>query len=245
MHNNTTRFPAVASSGVTVTAVRRFIALHPEWWSVGLGGLAAISMLSHGWKHWGHSFHHWMTFGGEFSGWLLMIAAMMLPIIAPTVREAGMRSRWSRRHRAIALFLVGYFAPWLLLGVVIASLRGLPAAHTPWAASVMFGVAIVWMLTRTRRRVLIQYHRLEPLEIEGWRADLSCFRFGKKIGTNCAILCWPVMLACAITGHDLPAMILGGAFGAIERFSFRPRFLAPAVILLTAATYYLACSFSP
>ncbi len=237
MLNSIARFPTAVCGGVVGT-IKRLSDLHPEWWSMCFGGLAAISMLSHGWKHWGHSFHHWMSFGQEFSGWFLMVAAMMLPLIAPSVREVGFRSRWDRRHRAIALFLIGYFGPWLLLGLAAAGLRLFPVAHTPWAAGGLFAVTIMWMLTTVRRRALVQCHRIEPLAIDGWCADLSCLRFGTKIGTSCTILCWPVMLACAITGHDLPAMILGGAFGATERLSFRPRFITPAIISLTAAVYY-------
>jgi hypothetical protein len=78
----------------------------------------------------------------------------------------------------------------------------------------------------------------------GWRADRDCMRYGCVIGGACAATCWPLMLACTLTGHALPAMLGGAAVGAVERLSFRP--LVRRVLGGTAALAagYLALAIS-
>ena len=195
-------------------------------------------MLLHGWQHGSHGIHHMMTFPEELGYWLLMIAAMMLPLILNMIRYTATRSLWARRHRAMAGFVIGYFAPWLALGIVVAGLRQVTWTHTYIAPAMGFAVAALWQLTPIHWRALISCHRILPLAPLGWQADRDCLRFGGAIGLACVTSCWPLMLACMFAGHGLIAMMGGMALGVAERWSFRPRRRALLVGTLALAGYY-------
>jgi predicted metal-binding membrane protein len=222
-----------------VSPVRQFVWLHPEWWSVAISAFAWTVMLDHCWQHGRHGIHHWMTFPEELQHWVLMIAAMMLPLILDAVQWTAGSSLWRRRHRAIAGFLVGYLAPWLAVGVVAAGLREQAWTHAYAVAAVALALAAVWQLTPMHRRGLTGCHRRRPLAPVGWRADRDCLRFGSVIGVACVVSCWPLMLGCALTGHGLTAMTGGMAIGWVERRSFRPRPRAAAAAALALSGYYL------
>jgi hypothetical protein len=224
-------------------AIQRISRARPDWWCAGLSIIAGLTMVEHSWRHWGHSHHHWMGFGEELVAWLAMITAMMVPLVLTPVRETAFRSLWDRRHRAMALFLVGYFLPWVALGTGVALLRTMPFAHTNAATGLGFIAAGLWVLTPWRRRALVGCHRTMPLAIDGWRADLDCLQFGRVIGVDCAVVCWPLMLACALSGHDVTAMIGGATVGAIERLSFRPRSRVVIAGSLILGMFYLAQAF--
>jgi len=63
-------------------------------------------------------------------------------------------------------------------------------------------------------------------------------RLGGMIGGACVRSCWPLMLACAFTGHTAIAMAGGMAVGALERWSFRPRVRAMFGVTVALASYY-------
>jgi hypothetical protein len=215
-----------------------FFWLHPEWWTVALCGVAWLAMLQHGWQHAGHGALHRMSFPQELVSWLLMVAAMMLPLVVDSVRATADASLWARRHRAIAGFVVGYLAPWAAVGVVAVGVRQLSWIHTHAAPALVFGMAALWLLTPMHRRGLVACHRRRPLAPLGWRADRDCLAFGGTIGRACVSSCWPLMLACALTGHALVAMIGGMGVSLIERWSFRPRIRAAALGALALAIYF-------
>lgn len=224
--------------GPLVSSLQYFFWLHPEWWSIALSGVAWMAMLRHGWAHAGHEAVHAMTPFQEVGAWLLMVAAMMLPLVIHRVWVTAAGSLWRRRHRAIAGFLAGYFTPWLVLGVAVAALRQGSWAHHPAAVALGFLGAAAWQLTPMRKRASAACHRTEPLAPTGWRADRDCIRFGGVIGVACVARCWPLMLACAFAGHGLVAMTGGMALGATERWSFRPPKRAVSAGTLALAAYY-------
>src|ERR1700689_3519407 len=51
------------------------------------------------------------------SGWALMLAAMMPPIVVAPLRHVRDRSFASRRARATLLFVAGYASVWMVAGV--------------------------------------------------------------------------------------------------------------------------------
>ena len=217
---------------------RAFFWAHPEWWCLGLSAAAWAAMIHHGLAHWGHAHHARASAAGEWLHWMEMVAAMMLPLALGPVRAAAFRSLRSRRHRAIGVFLLGYLAPWALLGGAVAGLRGVAWTHTHGVAAAAFALAAAWTLAPAHGRALVACHRSVPLAPSGWRADADGLRFGVVVGAACAASCWATMLACALTGHDLPAMLGGAAIGALERASFRPRTAAAAVASLVLAAGY-------
>ena len=80
---------------------RRFGWRHPEWWTLGLSALAWVSLLSHEpdaeGHHQLHYYHGASTLNGsmllrELWLWVLMVAAMMLPLLVTPVRVVAARS---------------------------------------------------------------------------------------------------------------------------------------------------------
>jgi predicted metal-binding membrane protein len=211
---------------------------HPEWWSVALSGLAWLAMIARGWQEATVGYAHSVSFAHEFTYWGLSVVAMMLPLSLDAIRVTANGSLWPRRHRAIAGFLLGYVAPWTALGVLAASLRQASWTHAYVAPALGFAVAALWQQTRLHKRALVACDRRLPLAPLGWPADRDCLRFGATIGIACVQTCWPLMLACALSGHSVIAMMGGMAVGAAERWWFRPRTRAMLWVTLALATYY-------
>jgi hypothetical protein len=229
----------------STAALQYFFWRHPEWWTRALYGLAWATMLLHGWQQAGHNIHHSMSFPQELTYWLLMVAAMMLPLILSHVWVTAAGSLWPRRHRAIAGFLVGYFAPWLLLGTVEAGLRQVSWTRNYIVPALLFGAAAAWQLTSIYRRAMLGCHRTQPLAPAGWLADRDCLTFGGAIGIAYIRSCWPLMFACALAGHGPIAMTGSMAVTALERWPLRPQSHAPLLGTLTLACYYAVLAFLP
>jgi predicted metal-binding membrane protein len=147
--------------------------------------------------------------------WIVMVAAMMLPLVFDHLQYAATRSLWRRRQRAVIGFFCGYIAVWMLGGV--AALAAAPLLTVPLAVAIAF----LWQLTPWKRRALIACHATMPLAPDGWRADRDCVRYGWSIGSACVVTCGAMMLACAVIGHSLPAMVVVTMIAAAERGRLR------------------------
>lgn len=197
---------------------------HPEWCTWVLCAAAWWIMAAHALQFASHGIHHSMPWRDEVIHWLLMVYAMMLPLVARDARAVAFASLWSRRHRAILVFLVGYSFVWLLLGIPTAWARSQPSMHTYMVPMIGFGLAALWQLSPMHASALVACHRSPLPSASGWRADRDCALFGVRIGWSCVLACWPLMLACAFTGHSMMAMVGCATIGLAERGSFRPRF---------------------
>jgi predicted metal-binding membrane protein len=179
----------------------------------------------------------WLAAQGS---WLLMAAAMMLPLALPPARHAALNSRWRRRQRASAVFVAAYVTVWLLFGlgaVTAATWVHLPAG-TAWPLALTLVVAAGWELTAAKRRCLRACHRTVPLPPDGWKADAACARFGLRYGRSCLGACWALMLPMAIAGHTgLLLMAVLTAIALAEGVLAKGTRLGPAaaLVLLTAA----------
>ena len=154
-----------------------------------------------------------------------MVVAMMFPMVLDPIRITAARSLWRRRHRAIAVFLIGYVAIWIVFGFgasLLSALVGQIGIGPHTAAGVAFGIALLWQITPVRRRAVTGCHRTLPISPSGWRADGDCLRYGWIIGSSCIVSCWALMLACMLSGHSVPAMIVITCIGWIERNKPRP-----------------------
>jgi hypothetical protein len=213
---------------------RRFGWSHPEWWTACGAWLAWVPLVAHGLAAGRHAHCAGTSLGQEWTRWMLMVAAMMVPLNLHSVRQAAFRSLRGRRHRAVGVFLLGYLAPWAALGLAEALASRLPLPRG-LAGVAGFVAAAVWMTTPVYARAVVACHRIVPLAPRGWRADADCLRFGASVGGACLLACWASMTACALSGHSLPAMLGGAAIGAIERTSFRLRARRTAVAMLGLA----------
>lgn len=192
---------------------------HPEWWALAISAAAWLAILQP------HA-HHRL---GAFTMWTLMTLAMMLPAVVHPMRTAAERSLWRRRQRAIAGFLVGYLACWLLMGIVVMHI------DVRFGAAIAFALAGAWQLTRQKRIALTACHRTMPLAPRGWRADRDCMRYGWSIGTRCVASCGLMMIACALSGHALVATAFVTAILWIERYTRRPDHRAIGAALFVAS----------
>jgi hypothetical protein len=161
-----------------------------------------------------------------------------VPLMLVPLRWVAFQSFRQRRHRAIVLFLIGFLLPWMLVGIMAAWLRTFDWGRSPLLASGLFGLAALWVLVPVRTRALVFCHLRMPLAPSGWNADRDCLRFSFTIGASCLATCGFLMLACAVTGHNLIAMLGGTVIGALEFRSFRPPTSA-----IVAGTLLLAVLF--
>ncbi len=147
--------------------------------------------------------------------WMAMVGATMLPLIAENLRGVGLRSPLERRTRASLEVAAGWALVWLAAGVVIAV--GLaaspalvpPALVPPVTVGVVGAVAVGWQFTRIKRVALARCHRrfAPPL---GPPAGRACLRFGRSLGRDCLLSCWPSMAMMSVAGHHLLAVVALG-----------------------------------
>ena len=236
---------------------------HPEWWSIALSAAAWLALLARSGAaaagagsspaHHAHAATA-ASVGGPASAWAaetldwsLMVVAMMLPLVLPSVRVTAARSLWPRRHRAIGGFLVGYLSPWLLVGLATSLLvvaLGLDRwLGLPLAGAVGFALAAAWQVTPAKGRALRSCDRTAPLAPRGWRADRDCVRYGWMIGGRCLVSCWALMLACVLGGHGLAAMAGASVVGAAERYTTRPDERLTSGLLVGLALTYATVAF--
>ena len=151
--------------------------------------------------------------------WLIMIPAMMAPTLLGSLRVVAGRSLWSRRHRAMAVVLLGYAAPWLAFGMAVeTSIAIAPASIARFLLAWSLLTAAVWQLMPLKRRSLVDCHREPILAPSGLRADWECLRYGLQLAGRCGVSCWALMISCAAAGHALWATALITAVVWVERF---------------------------
>ncbi len=157
----------------------------------------------------------------DLGSWILMVGAMMLPTAIPAIRDVATRSYRRRRILAVLEYILGYTACWLPVGVAFVLLRSCEFAHDLRAAVALCLLAAAWALLPIRAYWFVRCHRQIPLCPAGARADLDAMRQGAVHGVPCIKMCWPLMFACAISGHDLALMIGGASLAAAEKRMFR------------------------
>jgi predicted metal-binding membrane protein len=213
---------------------KRLLWRHPEWWMFGLSLMAWVSMTTHFDSAAGFSFahaHHHQAksilaaWGAETSGWMLMIVAMMLPLVAGSARDVAQRSLWFRRQRAIVGFLIGYLSVWLLVGIALSLAVSYGRTQRLFDPNILIGLsfimAAVWQGTSVKQRALFSCHRTRPIAPDGLEADRDCMRYGWMIAGSCVVNCWAWMLFCTLTGHHIVAMLFAAFIGISERYQIR------------------------
>ena len=166
--------------------------------------------------------------------WALMMAAMMLPSVAPV---ASMHQRSVRSYRALRLagFTSGYLLAWAGAGIpaflLTAFVAQLVDDHTAWAtavAVVVFASCGVYQLTPLKARCL--KHCRSPLSLllhyGAYRGPLRDVRAGVHHG-GC---CWSLMALFVVVGvMNLAAMVVLAAVVLAEKLWVHGELLARAV----------------
>lgn len=131
------------------------------------------------------------------SGWALMLVAMMSPVLIQPIRHVRMSSFTHRRARSIALFVTGYAAVWMAVGVVLLAIALMLESSAPQPYLLAAGVALVtlvWQLSPMKQRCLNRCHSCDELAAFGSAADFDALHFGTTHGIWCAGSCWGWML---------------------------------------------------
>ena len=150
------------------------------------------------------------TLGWFLAVWVVMMAAMMFPSVAPTV---ALYSRMTRR-RSFAwplLFAAGYLLTWAVagvgafaIGVVVNSISGGLLAWDRagrWVAGATLVVAAVYELTPLKDVCLAKCHSPLGFLLGSWRdGRVGALQMGAKNGAWCVGCCWALMASLFALG---------------------------------------------
>jgi predicted metal-binding membrane protein len=164
--------------------------------------------------------------------WTLMMAAMMLPSVAPAASRyaRSMSGRSGHRAAGIAGLTAGYLAVWAAAGVPafgLAWLAGWMTGRHPGAAHVFAVAAIaacgVYQLSAPKDRCLT--HCRAPLASSrplsrpgGWARDLGV---GVRHGAYCLGCCWALMVVLIAVGVMNVAAMVGLAIVVLIEKTWR------------------------
>jgi predicted metal-binding membrane protein len=170
----------------------------------------------------------WLVFGEFLLLWVVMMAAMMLPSVAPV---ASMYLRVVRSRRSgpgaahTAAMVSGYLLAWAGFGVLAYGLsRALgtlapmttgmgmaPPTRTVWAAAVVLAVAGLYQFSPLKARCL--RHCRSPLgfllHFGTYTGRLRDVRAGAYHGAYCVGCCWSLMLILVAVGLMNWAWMIG------------------------------------
>jgi len=150
------------------------------------------------------------TFGWFLTVWVVMMAAMMFPSVAPT---AALYSRMTRQRSPLSplMFASGYLFTWagagvlaFAIGVAITSMSGDFLAWDGagrWVAGGTLVVAAVYELTPMKDVCLAKCRSPLGFLLGSWRDGWSgAFQMGAKNGAWCVGCCWALMASLFALG---------------------------------------------
>jgi predicted metal-binding membrane protein len=168
------------------------------------------------------------TLGWFIGIWVVMMAAMMFPSVAPTV---ALYSRMTRSRDPVAplVFTGGYLLTWTVAGLVAFGIAELGASlfgdalawdsGGKWVAGGILVLAAVYELTPLKDVCL--GHCRSPLGflLGSWRPGLwGALRMGAKNGAWCVGCCWALMAALFALGvMSIAWMAFVAALIAVEK----------------------------
>jgi predicted metal-binding membrane protein len=150
------------------------------------------------------------TFGWFLGAWLVMMAAMMLPSVAPTV---ALYSRMTKARAPLSplLFVAGYFLAWGAVGALafaVASggsqLAGDVLAWDRggrWVAGLTLVAAAVYELTPAKNICLQKCRSPLGFLLGAWRdGKVGALQMGSRHGSWCVGCCWALMASLFALG---------------------------------------------
>jgi predicted metal-binding membrane protein len=167
--------------------------------------------------------------------WVVMMAAMMFPSVAPMVLmhariQAGQRERGKAvQAGATALFVVGYLASWTLWGLAAYAVLDIGRALSidalswdrggPYLAGGVIALAAVYQLTPLKDACLTRCRSPMMFLLTSWRPGrLGALRMGVAHGGWCVGCCWGLMVALFALGvMSLGWMAFVAALIAVEK----------------------------
>ncbi|MFY9580156.1 MAG: DUF2182 domain-containing protein [Gaiellaceae bacterium] len=153
---------------------------------------------------------------GWFVGiWVTMMAAMMLPSVAPMVllfdRVSAEKARRDLPYVPTWIFAASYLAVWTVYGLgAYALYRGVRALHLgflnwdrggPYVAGALIGLAGLYELTPLKEVCLRHCRSPMHFVLSGWREGVSgAWRMGAEHGAYCVGCCWGLMVVLFALG---------------------------------------------
>ena len=173
----------------------------------------------------------------QFLGtWLVMMVAMMLPSLAPTLSRYRRSVRGEdgiQRDGLTALVCLGYFVIWALLGTAAyAAVAGVMAVEMRWGRVAQWlpvGAGVMLLLAGS-----VQFTSWKARQLALWREEsgrgrppapnaLGAWRHGLRLGVRCVLCCGSLMLALVAIGMmDLVAMAAATLAISAERLAPAP-----------------------
>lgn len=165
--------------------------------------------------------------------WLVMMAAMMFPSVAPMVAtfvsvQRGRRLRGMASARGgTGLFLGGYLMAWSAIGLVVAALPwvgdlaggAIWREHARWLVSGTLVAAAVYELTPWKQACLRRCRGPMAFVVHSWRnGHAGALRMGLEHGSWCVGCCWALMAGLVALGlMSLSWMALVALLIAVEK----------------------------
>jgi predicted metal-binding membrane protein len=163
--------------------------------------------------------------------WVVMMAAMMFPSVAPMalvwIRSLAARPRTQERVAGITSFLAGYLCAWATFGAAVYLVllgAGRLADDAPvaarWVGSAIFAVAAVYQLSPLKGACL--RHCRTPVgslfHYASYRGPARDLRVGMHHGLYCVGCCWGLMIVLVAVGAmNVLAMIALAGVILIEK----------------------------
>jgi predicted metal-binding membrane protein len=206
----------------------------------------------------------WSPIGGAMAGrlefvlptflitWTVMMAAMMLPSVAP-VASLYSRSISERRALRLTLFTGGYLVTWVSAGVLAFALDafvgGLADASPSLGTAASAGAYLVcglYQLSPLKSRCLQQCRSPLSLVLKygSYRGSLRDFRVGLHHGGYCLGCCWSLMVVLlALGAMSIVPMVVLAAIVMTEKLSSKgenfSRLVGVASLALAVATIWI------
>jgi predicted metal-binding membrane protein len=213
------------------------------WWSTGvrMSGMDAGPGTDPG------------TFGFYLSTWVVMMAAMMFPSIAPMVL---MYARLQRQSRATTpTFVAGYLLVWAAAGLAGYAVLKLGQRIDGgffawdragrWTAAAVLGLAALYEFTPLKHACLRRCRGPLAFLMSEWRDGLGgALRMGVVHGTWCLGCCWALMAALfALGAMSLAWMAVISVLIAVEKLlPWRAAATAGVAAILAALAVGVAAS---
>lgn len=165
------------------------------------------------------------TIGGwGLTHYTIMILAMMFPLLSNPIAHVGFSVQRKIRDIAIAFFLAGYTAVWVVIGLVFSVLASYlrlklatyPSAEFLSALGFLIGALIFWL--PSRRLSLMACERTLPIRMCSFGSFVDCFGYGAYSGLTCAKICWAPMLIMFMNSHSFSIMAFVTISIFLERY---------------------------
>jgi predicted metal-binding membrane protein len=190
------------------------------WWILySMSSMAGLNLIG---VQTGHNMMMAQAFSTLFWMWAIMMAAMMLPTMVPTLRSYDDLIASANGNRAgwygVAL---GYFAIWVCFAVLIAALQlvafgfgwlsNLGMATSLWTTAVLLAIVGAYQFTWVKDVCSAVCRSPMVYFLQRWQPGfVGGLRMGLGLGVYCVLCCWGFM-ALGFVGGTMNLLWMGAA----------------------------------